>query len=1448
MNRQRRAGRRVSGLGAAWAWCLAVLGAGAMPALGQGASPVFVDDSPRAAEAMIRAGELASIGNTDEACRVLQVLLLDDGQRLLASAGDPDLFVSVRTRVQEMLLANPALLERYRELEEGAAGRDLLEGKLGLVESARLLTPSGFEAALRLAQVRMEAAQFESAWHTLAALERHPDLRGPTGPAAAELALRIAAYVDAASGAPSALGARVRAAVVRWGLDQGQGEGVVAQAPALERVLWALSPAAPVRLAELLPRPLWSGSLGEALPIASTGGERQQGQRVPEQAQWLLAAPTAVGDSVYVSDTQTISAWNRFTLSPRWRVQVNSNSGRPTAVGPQSALEELSTVAAGHGVVVTVTGLSVQNSPKSGRAVLALDAQTGSPLWSRSVQDLTREEPDEAALRGPAVIDQGVVVVALERNAARRRLESTVLVGLDVRDGSVLWERPLVSAGALPFGARPVMGDAPLVYEGVVYRADKIGVIGAVDAVDGRVRWARRGAGVSFVGGRSDQPWEMNIPVIGESHLFSLSPGRTEVLMLDRATGALLASSPASRWANADYLLVSAGMLVGVSSSSIVAAPLGEFGAEVETKALLRVQPPRMIRGRVVVVGDQLLVPLNEGVQLLDPRGTGPRPEDLIVLDKPGNVLPLESQLVVVDDREVHTYLVWDAAERLLRERMESEPRNPSPAVTYAELSFRAGRGEGVLPALDRALSALEVDPLAEGGDQAQARVFAAILEMVEPPSGVAPPTRLDPATRAGLIDRLGRAASSPGERVAHHLAAGRHAEGAEQPEKAVEHYQAVLDEPALASARFSFAQTVVSAEFEATRRLRQLIRERGAGLYDAYQADADRLLDQASERMEPEAFEAIARRYPVSRAAARAWSEAAARYQRLGRAPLAAQALEEGLSAARGVLAPDDPLLSELTGQLVQQLARTGLLFPAIERVRQFVREHPGRSLTEGGQTIDPQALLASLESRLRETERRPRLGDRASGIARLVGWVAEAALAPPAGGPVTDRLMMRQVETDELALWRVDDAGAMGLMWGGVMDETLLWLDGSGVYLARAQGEGYAADHVFVRRDLTTGAVLWESRAFRGHFELGAQDQEIARDPHDPPRVIETPLRPGAPVNGLTLAFDPQTLVVVERMGRVVAYDLSSGRTLWTSASSVSPVHDVAVRNGVLSIAGSTSGALGVASGLCLALDARTGGELHRIESARGARWTRVSYEGFVLLGLNDAVLAVDPYRGNERWRASAEPLRDAVEVWVLPGRILARSSDTRLWQAQTADGVFRAEPLDHAGRLDAGFSSAEVIALGQDAALSTWLGVVLFGPDGSLIGRDLAEIGTTFVPPVFGEQRAAALERTGRPTEDGAAWLCRLTVYDTQSLKALSSADLVVEAEPASLTLVDGVLLVAVDGSTLVVGVPARDGAVGPGGEPEGAGAVLRPPPAPVPAPEREQEADEPEGGQP
>lgn len=1419
------------------AWCLTAACGVASPVWAQQPAqiPVYVDDSARAADALVRAGELASIGNVEEAARVIQTLLSEEGLRMIAVPGDPDLFVPVRSRVLEMLLASPPLLDRYRAVEGPAAQRALDEGRHDEVCTARLLTPAGYEAALRVAQSRLEAAQFDAALLTLAELDRHPDRAGPAGAGALEI-LRL--LVSLTTGTPTA--DRAAPLLARWQEQAGSAPG----APPIERPdiaspsgVFQQQPSLSVE--GMLSRPLWSDTLGERLPLVLTGSGRPGADKIPDSAQFLFITPLVQGDLVFASDSQTVSAWNRYTLSQVWRTRVDSSGGRPVTIGPQTGLEELAQVATDGQTVVAITGLVVQNGGTgTPRALVALDARTGEIRWTRTLNDLGVPEARQATLIGPAVLDQGVVIIGVRRDDTGRRLEAFQAIGVDARSGDRLWTRNLGSAGSLAYGVQRGINDAPLVDSGIVSWISDVGIVASFESVTGRPRWVRRVPGSNLVTS-ADKPWQSNTPVAAGGVLYMVHPSHTEVLALDAATGAIVGRMNASKLDTPMYLLSVGEHLVGVGADSIVAVRRNEFGKDASTVRVAQFGASEL-RGRAVVVGNQLLVPVIDGVRVYDPADTSGTPRTTLELSRPGSVLPLGSQLLVVDDREIHTYLMWEVADSMLRARMTAEPDDASAAITYAELAYRAGQPQNILGAVDQAIRAIEADPLQADNAALQARLFRAVFEMVEPAPGAAAGT-VDQTMRGALIDRLGRTASSPAEQVSHLLAAGAFHDAAGEPDRAVRAYQQVLDSPDLSQAQFASGETTVPAELEATRRLRRAVSSHGPGIYEAYQADATRLLEAARSTLNPEEFEKIARRYPVARASVSAWVQAASRYTAQGRPKLAGQALEEGLAAARGVLEPGDPLHGELTGRLVRHLMDIGLLEPARTALETFASEHPGAPITDGSGTLDAPSLLSEVTSRIAASSRRPAIGTSPTAHGQIMSWAVLAPLAEHAPQVVTDRVMMLS-SANQPAMYQVRGPGPLQQIWTTTPAESYLWMDATGVYFAIASTTNDAADHQFVKRDLDTGAELWRTPKVRSLLDRPELDRILAEGDSPVAPRIDTPLAVGVPVNTISLCFDDRTLVTVDRIGGCVAFDLATGRELWRNTAAVPRVHDAVLRAGTLLIAGADGPVdfenrfVDVRSSdpmpaVVLALDARSGQSVFKWTGPGRVRWAQLTPEGLPVVGLDTGVLGLDPYRGRVRWRAAGKELRGTLAGWATPGRIIVRDDTDRLWPIDTATGAAPGEPIDTRGRLDDGFAAVNLAPIDRRALVHTRLGLLLLDESAKPVGIDVRETQTPISFAALGSGVALTLSATGdgdiitpRPSN----WA--LNFYDTRSLKAVAALEVELPqgADVNTCALLDGKLLISTGAVTTYIDLPPPGPAAQPTPEPRRLDA---PPPAPV-----------------
>src|SRR5262245_26561192 len=291
------------------------------PALAQRGRTVYPDEGVGTVDAMVRVRELSEAGNTPEALRVLQKTLESEGEQLIANpADDGNVFVPVRGFIHALLLDSPDLLTRYRAEQEPAAAKLLAEGSYNELERTRLLTTSGFEAVLRLSQMEMEAARFESARLMLQQLERHPDRAkgSKQGQDAAALAGVLAGFLRRESASAWAR---------RWAGEAGLGVDVVPAGvpgvPALA-VRTSVTPLDPQLTPDLSKMP---GAPLQSVLLDTTRFQDRDGDGVPDvpayqqrfaNVRWIF--PTVQGEVVYVNDGERISAWDSATLGLIWQV------------------------------------------------------------------------------------------------------------------------------------------------------------------------------------------------------------------------------------------------------------------------------------------------------------------------------------------------------------------------------------------------------------------------------------------------------------------------------------------------------------------------------------------------------------------------------------------------------------------------------------------------------------------------------------------------------------------------------------------------------------------------------------------------------------------------------------------------------------------------------------------------------------------------------------------------------------------------------------------------------------------------------------------------------------------------------------------------------------------------------------------------------------------------
>jgi len=1412
--------------------------AGSPRCLAQSPSPVYVDDSPAATEGLLRANELAAVGNLTEAAGVLQHIMTEFGGSVVAAGtpGDDDLFISVREKVYLQLLANPALLARYRETQGDGAQRALKAGRVNEVEERQLLTAAGFDAALIVAESQLENARFEAALLTLDQLEKHPDRTMERGTKAAELLTRLASYTRGATAEDA------WARVARWRADArlepaARSESERPPEPAV-RDTFGVGDA--LLLDGLLERPLASDRIGEPIDTLRSLVAGSMLRDVPETAMTLHAAPSVSGDLVYVNDGERVSAWDRFTLTLRWRQHVDSPPSMSTAFAAASTLEEMNRVAVQEPYAVAVTGLSLLGRPTPERTVTAFDARTGDALWSRTLLQISPQF-DESMLRGSAVIEEGTVIVAAVKQSQQKRMVGLYLIGLDAATGETKWIRTAGSIGSLPWSnGRQGAGDETIADRGILYRSDRLGVVAAIESANGRVRWVRRAMPETVTqSGFLSQQWQTNQAVLRGEQLFTLSPDRREVLVMNRRSGALERRLAAQRLGLPSYMLTCGDWLVGVGNVRVRALDLSAPDWFDRPSIPVADVTERGIRGRVVVHERSLMVPIATGIRIIampspseletskpdialkdDAEGADVNQQILAVvepklpsreirLSMPGTVLAMESQLLVVDDERIHGYLLWDVAEKLLRERMAASTDNPEPAITYAELSHQSGRMEKVLPAVDEALAIIERDPLGQRHGVSRSRLFRALLEMVEPDAQSALTARLTPADRKELIERLARAAAEPAEQVAYRMAAGRALEAESQARAAAEMYQSILDSSVFASQSYTSRQTTLPADVEATRRLRDLVRSSGAAVYASFDAEAARRLGEMTAETTPEQMEALARRYPMSRAAAQAWSMAAERYVATQRVDAAVFALEEGYRAASEVLTDADPLLGSIVGRLILAQERAGRVIPAIRLIEATNIQRPGLVVSDGSAALDTQELLTRLRDRLASLERRPDIGEAFGKATALEGWsIVEPACGMLPGAPTDVALLGSSL--GELAMFRFDrNSGTPEQVWAGVSNELYLFLSENAAYFGRSVGEMGTPDQVAIRRNLTTGKVQWATPPFRSIF---AGDERPAPDPMLG-GAFDTPLRSGVASHELFTMLDAGVFVLLERSGRIAAFDAESGDLIWSKSSTISQVFDAAMGAGHLVMIGADE-APSPHSMLdtemrhtSLILEARTGQVLMRHEEPRPMRWTRVSPQGEVLIGGEPGVICIDAFRRIVKWRSESNPLENSIEAWLTPTKVIVRDRDEELWRVDLETGERDPQLLDTGTRLDQGYVRIVAEAMNDQFAIASQRGFAVFGATGELIAAD-ARTGERYsADPVFAQSLIVTIEEIPADPQPDGSTMYSVGLSDLATGRAVRAGELPLPGVPSDMMLVDGVVLVSAGGTTFVVPAPAK-----------------------------------------
>ncbi len=1408
-------------------------------------NPVYPDDAPVARETLQRVAEFVA-SNPGQAVHELQRLLEDQGERVVWVTGSAGVYMGVRAQVHARLLSEGKLLELYRSSEEPVAAKMLERGEIAEVERTRLLTPSGFEAALRLAQMDVEDAHFEAARLVLEQLESHPD-RGASAEAsrrrdAAAILTLVARYIDRPE---------VWERAERWSLEAG--------APMGERPKPFPRPAivsAPVQgvgnVVGVPPKdavpahPLWNERL-EPTPLPDEPGGMHEPDAPPEQVAengWVF--PSVVGDTLYVNDGSFVTARDRYTLRPKWSVlPVSDGNGDDPYLPRRSAatrstgrqVQDFSSVSVQGRTLVATMGLAQGNAREGSSLTLAIDVPSGRVLWS---VDVARLDPalDGASVRGAALIDpiEGGTVVLLARKPSQgRRTITLYMVGLRLETGDLRWVRPIASAGSILYSqADRRIGWTGLLDAGVVYAVDPLGVIGAVESETGRVRWVRTvpvPTTFSPNGADASMPWQWGEPLPDGNAIVTLTPDRMQVLRLDRSTGAILSRRSAHELGDPLYLLRAGDHLVCVGADSATIVAMGSIADG--TVRRIAMAPKGEVRGRVMATSESLLAPRGDGLAIFSLADVDAPPR-VLPLERGGNVIALQDQLIALDAVNLHSYLSWEIADRLLTKRINDEPGNPEPAVTAAQLAYHAGHPDRITAAADVALKAIEHDPERFAGERE--RLFGVLSEMVEASqarwSGDAAKrdaahdglAALDLPWMGEVITRLGRSARTPSERVTHLLALGRFQDASGKGALAAEAYQRVLEEPALAATSVHAGMVTIRADLEATRRVRLLVQEQGAAAYGAFAAEAAQKLAALSPGS-LEDLQTLARSFPAAPAACAAWLRIAEMHEGAKRSQETLSALREAMDVAEVVRDDNDPQgapLGEIVGRLATALRNQDRTFSAAQLLSRVREQMPGLALTDHGRAIDDAAMLADLRSRLGKLQRLPRVGSQVRGEPQPVPeWAIMPAQSRANVGRACEQVMMISPRNTRVALWGGSSGG------GGAMEP--LW--------SRSTSKGTP---LLLRYDAEAVDLIWDRLPEHAPNEL------VGQGPDGPTierigaldgktRWMSPPLSRLLPSlaneqdprrEGLVIGIGDEGVVVFDRAGRGACLDAQSGRVVWARQLPNFIVSDIVVGGGVVGVGGGEGDSMrGRRSrGQVLVIDSRTGEVRHKFEQAGSVvRWLRLAgteanvagdpgaARGTALAlvaGFGNAIMSVDPISGRTNWTIGgpgAPAVSNSSEAWAMGERLFLLDSGRSLWMVPLATGQVPLRPLELGDRL-AGASQLDATALPNGrTAFTSERGMCIVDASGKIVGSDAITSGqepAVMIPPMATQHGFVAMETMGHEGENG----YRLHLLDGKSC-GLRSTRLLggLELAPRRAAVIDGRIIVTAGPNSVVYPAP-------------------------------------------
>jgi len=804
----------------------------------------------------------------------------------------------------------PAGRRAYRNLYEEEA-RALLQAagarrdRQALLEvlTRRFCTRAGGAAGLLLAQLRLEAGQFEAAASLLERLLAiHSDYAD--GPPEA-LALRVAALhwagrtSQAQEAAQSARDQHPEATIEWLGRTRRLGEVIdeILEIPvepfrgraALDS--WAglggnATRNRVVNSSATVGAAIWSFDFAAETNATDLDVEPIAAAQVATRGRFFDLLPAVHQDRVFLHDTSRAWALDLDTGRLLWRYESPDLAARDDSSGSDTGPPGLHAPAYHDGRAYLAFGSNEvpyygYPAALSRSALLCLDGETGQPLWRVSGQQLSPPFATVQLDGAPICIEDHLLIVARRRKAFG--FEDCLLMCFQARDGSVLWQTHLGGASAGGYGYRKPTVSAPAVSGDTVYVQSNLGTVAAVDLHSGLLRWLYvypNTEAHTSMWSEQISPWQYNPTMVWKDCLLSAPLDLDQVLVLDRTTGRIRSEITNEQLGPLQTIL-------GIWDDRLYFAGEALGAWDLSTNQLLwsKPLPDQGPFGRGLLVADALLVPTTNHLLRFSLSGELLEQTPWDSLEARGNVIATPNELLVASSHRLTCYARKDDAFVRLRRRMETAPHDPQPCLDLAEMAFRTGDHklglETLQQGIDRAGGIFEID-----SPELKRRVFKDCISFADRL------WRESPAHQAEVRALYELAAQCPPDTesaVLYRLKLAVFHEQAQRYTDAVSVYRQIITDrslhelvPPRAWSKSATLEAVLPGRLPsgmpaqnagelATRRIASLIQRHGRETYAPFEAKADELLEKSIALEQPALIQRVIDSFPNAEAAPRA-------------------------------------------------------------------------------------------------------------------------------------------------------------------------------------------------------------------------------------------------------------------------------------------------------------------------------------------------------------------------------------------------------------------------------------------------------------------------------------------------------------------------------------------------------------------------------------------------